>query len=209
MTDTYFVTTTGAMGSGAPDGLTPAAAAAILPPSATAWGGITGTLSSQTDLQAALDAKTTLAIVLGVVFPVGSIYSNAADNTNPGTLFGFGTWVAQGAGRVPVCLDGTQTEFDTIGETGGAKTVTLDTTMIPAHSHTQDAHSHIEQMNTATTGATGAGFPAVADASTSGGPGALWVSTATTVAVNQNTGGGAAHNNLSPYIVEYRWKRTA
>ncbi len=197
------------MGSGAPDGLTLAEAGALLPPSSAAWGGITGTLSSQTDLQAALDAKTTLAVVLGIVFPVGSIYANASDNTNPGTLFGFGTWVAQGAGRVPVCLDSGQTEFDTIGETGGAKTHTLTTPEIPSHNHTQDAHSHVERMNTATTGATGAGFPAVADASTSGGPGDLWVTTKDTVATNQVAGGGGAHNNLQPYIVEYRWKRTA
>lgn len=44
-------------------------------------------------------------------------------------------------GRVPVGFDSTQTEFDALGETGGAKTVTLDTTMIPSHAH-GDAHTH-------------------------------------------------------------------
>ncbi len=47
-------------------------------------------------------------------------------------------------------------------------------------------HVHVQNMNTAITGATGAGFPAVADPSTSGGPGALWVSTA-------NPTGGSAN----------------
>jgi microcystin-dependent protein len=39
-------------------------------------------------------------------------------------------------GRVPVGLDSTQTEFDTLGETGGAKTVTLTSAQMPVHSHT-------------------------------------------------------------------------
>lgn len=44
-------------------------------------------------------------------------------------------------GRVIVGRDASQTEFDVLGETGGAKTVTLDSTMIPSHQHTQD-HDH-------------------------------------------------------------------
>ena len=50
---------------------------------------------------------------LANIYPVGSIYMNASDSTNPATLLGFGTWVAFGAGRVPVGIDAGQTEFDT------------------------------------------------------------------------------------------------
>ena len=38
-------------------------------------------------------------------------------------------------GRVPVGLDSGQTEFDALGETGGAKTHTLTTAQTPSHSH--------------------------------------------------------------------------
>jgi microcystin-dependent protein len=50
-------------------------------------------------------------------------------------------------GRVPVGLDAAQTEFDVMGETGGAKTVTLDATMMPAHTHVQDAHTHVQNSH--------------------------------------------------------------
>ncbi len=50
-------------------------------------------------------------------------------------------------GRFPVGLDAGQTEFDALGETGGAKTVTLDVTMIPAHTHIQDAHTHVQNSH--------------------------------------------------------------
>lgn len=45
-------------------------------------------------------------------------------------------------GKVPVGKDASQTEFDTLGETGGAKTVTLDTTMIPSHQHNVSEYTH-------------------------------------------------------------------
>ena len=124
---------------------------------------------------------------LRAVYPVGTIYINAADSTNPGTLFGFGTWEAFGAGRVPVGIDASQTEFDTIGETGGAKTHTLTTGEMPAHSHN------------VSTGDTGPGGGSLVYRATSGAfPQAT-----------SSTGSGEAHNNLQPYIVVYMWKRTA
>jgi microcystin-dependent protein len=44
-------------------------------------------------------------------------------------------------GRIGVGLDSTQTEFDSLSDNGGAKTVTLAISDIPGHAHTID-HDH-------------------------------------------------------------------
>jgi hypothetical protein len=59
--------------------------------------------------------------IANFIYPVGSIYVNATNNTNPGTLLGFGTWVAFGAGRVPVGFNASDPLFDSAEETGGSK----------------------------------------------------------------------------------------
>ena len=66
---------------------------------------------------------TTLFVQNALVgaYPVGSIYMNATVATNPGTLLGFGTWVAFGAGKVPVGINSGDSDFDTVEETGGSK----------------------------------------------------------------------------------------
>ena len=132
-------------------------------------------------------------ISLSDVYPVGSIYINASDGTNPGTLLGFGTWVAFGAGRVPVGIDATQTEFDTAEETGGAKTHTLTISEMPSHTHNLGSKD--------STAGDGGAFNEefIEDpADTTNGPNVT----------SSSTGGGSAHNNLQPYIVVYMWKRT-
>lgn len=45
-------------------------------------------------------------------------------------------------GRVIAGFDSSQTEFDTIGKKGGAKSVTLTVSNMPAHDHTIPAHTH-------------------------------------------------------------------
>ena len=126
------------------------------------------------------------AVDLSSLYPVGSIYMNASNGTNPATLIGFGTWVAFGAGRVPVGINSGDTDFDTAEETGGAKTHTLTVDEMPAHTHSvPNSGSQNNSFDSGTTvgnDVTG----------TSG-----------------STGGGQAHNNLQPYIVVYMWKRTA
>ena len=90
--------------------------------------------------------KATVAALLALVWPIGSVFT-AVVSTNPATLLGFGTWSAFAAGRVLVGLDSGDTDFDVVEETGGAKTVTLATAEIPAHTHTQDAHNHTQDSH--------------------------------------------------------------
>jgi hypothetical protein len=60
--------------------------------------------------------------VIDTLYPVGAVYISTL-STNPATLLGRGTWSAFGAGRVPVGVDGNDSDFDTAEKTGGAKTV--------------------------------------------------------------------------------------
>jgi hypothetical protein len=140
----------------------------------------------------------------GEAFPVGSIFLSVVD-TDPATLLGYGTWAAIAAGRMLVGYDSGDTDFDTLEETGGAKTVTLTEAQMPVHTHLQNAHSHVQGVNSATTGGTSGYTP---DTSTNTRVNSGY-STSDTTAVNQNAGSGAAHSNMSPYFVVRMWKRTA
>lgn len=136
-----------------------------------------------------------LTDILSLLHPIGSIYMSVL-STNPATTFGFGTWSAWGAGRVPVGVDTSQTEFDTVEETGGAKTVTLDTTQMPAHIH-NNAYTGNNTMPYSTA-VGGASWGAVNGNNAGGSQG-----------FTSSAGGGLAHPNLPPYITCYMWKRTA
>lgn len=68
------------------------------------------------------------------MFPVGSIFMSSS-GTNPGTYLG-GTWVAWGSGRVPVGVNTSDGNFNTVEKTGGASTVALTTAQLPSHTHT-------------------------------------------------------------------------
>lgn len=158
-----------------------------------------------TNYEASSSAALTAAVVAvkETLYPVGSVYSNATDATNPGTLLGFGTWTAFGAGKVMVGLNSGDADFNTPEETGGAKTHTLSSAEMPSHTHIQDAHNHTSDQGTGATGSGNFSLPSANNVYPNN------YATNATTAVNQNTGGGGAHNNLQPYIVVYMWKRTA
>jgi microcystin-dependent protein len=84
-------------------------------------------------------------------WPVGSVYI-AVVSTNPATLLGFGTWEAFATGRTIVGIDGAQSEFDTVEETGGAKTHTLLENEMPSHTHVQNSHNHTQNQHRHTDG---------------------------------------------------------
>lgn len=168
------------------------------------------------------DGAVTLAKLassaLSNAYPVGSIYMNAANSTNPSTLLGFGTWVRFGEGKVLVSQDSGDASFNTPEETGGSKDA-----VVVSHSHSLSAstnttgdHSHIHQAayhtsilygNNGTYANYGGGTaddPAYKlNTSTSGNHSHTVSGTANT------TGSSGTNANLQPYIVVYMWKRTA
>ena len=81
-------------------------------------------------------------------YPIGSIYMSTS-NVNPSTIFG-GTWESWGSGRVPVGIDTSQTEFNTVEKAGGEKTHTLTVDEIPSHTHTFTGGSHTHTLNSHT-----------------------------------------------------------
>jgi hypothetical protein len=140
---------------------------------------------------------------LAAMYPVGSVYTNISDSTNPATLFGFGTWVAI-AGRVVVGLDSGDASFDTAGETGGSKDA-----IVVSHTHTATVTDpgHAHQYKTYGLGNNGL----VGNAYTNYDWGYAQTGSQTTgiSVANSTTGSSGTNANLQPYVVAYVWKRTA
>lgn len=164
----------------------------------------------------------TAGTTLAAVYPVGSIYINANNGTNPATLFGFGTWTAFGAGRVPIGVGG--------GFTAGAEGGNANATLV-SHSHTLSSGTFSGSTSTASlTGSFITGKP--------GGGGGIVTQTSATVfgsgtgaqpsgnqysidashahsfsgslsGTTSTEGQSATNANLQPYIVVYMWQRTA
>lgn len=120
-------------------------------------------------------------------YPIGSVYISVK-STNPSTLFG-GTWVAWGTGRVPVGINTSQTQFNTIEKIGGSMDMQnhfhnglfVDGTPLKfAGGGNQSAGNTFQgiQLN---------------------GPNMIYTA---------STGTGNS-GNLQPYITCYMWKRTA
>lgn len=66
------------------------------------------------------EAGLNLTAIVNAIYPVGSILMSA-DNTNPSQRFAGTTWIAWGSGQVPVGVNASDTDFNTVEKTGGAK----------------------------------------------------------------------------------------
>lgn len=127
------------------------------------------------------------------IFPVGSLFFSTTP-TNPSAWMG-GTWEAWGAGRVPVGVDTSQTEFNTVEKTGGEKTHKLTVQEAPSHAHGfQGGSALFTQKDQGIKGL---------------GAGGYWVEGVGSIPNTSNAGGDQPHNNLQPYITCYIWKRVA
>jgi len=161
--------------------------------------------------QLATTAFVTAALAL--VYPVGSIYINAAVSTNPATLMGFGTWTAFGAGKVIVGLDSADALFDTLEETGGSKDA-----IVVSHTHTATStvtdagHTHPPLSPMTSFGGSpnnGQGIRGdVAQGTLTATTGSA-VTGITVATTNASTGSSGTNANVPPFIVVKMWKRTA
>ena len=166
--------------------------------------------SGTSTTQLATTAFVTAA--LSAIYPVGSIYINAAVSTNPNTLLGFGTWTAFGAGKVIVGLDSADALFDTLEETGGSKdAITVSHTHTATSTVTDSGHVHAMTRYLGSLGGNNTGY--VGDDSGAGGTSSQNTATATTgitvATTNASTGSSGTNANVQPFIVVKMWKRTA
>ena len=139
----------------------------------------------RTPLELLADLGTnTVDQILGLVYPVGSIYMSI-NNVSPATLFG-GKWV-QIKGRF---LLGASDVYKA-NTTGGEVAHTLTNDEMPNHQHSiWFPNSGGEQSAEIGYPETGSKNTYYAEASKTSG-----------------AGGGAAHNNMPPYLVVYMWRR--
>jgi hypothetical protein len=150
-----------------------------------------GTNTTQVATTAFVTNAVSASTIADIVYPVGAIFTTITAYANSAavvTAIGGTTWVAFAAGKMLIGLDSTDTDFDTVEETGGSKTHTLTTDEMPAHTHSvPDANS----SNTPSATDTTVGESGNRITTTSG-----------------STGGGSAHSIMNPYIAVYMWKRT-
>ena len=197
----------------------------VLPTGTTGVTQSAGNNSTALSTTAYTDAAITA--VKSALFPVGAIYT-AIVSTNPGTLLGFGTWSAFGAGRVMVGFDSGNALFDTAEETGGsANAITV------SHTHTGTTDSNGDHQHFVVKSETRSGYPggptstsSVASSLIGGGPTdeayALAPGTSgadvglsstagahTHTFTTGSTGSSGTNANYQPYITVYMWKRTA
>ena len=127
------------------------------------------------------------------VYPVGSIFMSATMSSKSQVEAALGgTWVAWGAGRVPVGVDTSQSEFNGAEKTGGEKTHKLTINEMPKHRHSIVAIGLQDWGE-----------------STGSHHQTYWRSSLAHGSQTDETGGDGAHNNLQPYITCYMYKRTA
>lgn len=129
--------------------------------------------------------------ILDLVYPVGTYYI-AHHDTSPAELFG-GTWH-----RIESRFLWAAPSTSTIGLTAGEQTHTLTTSEMPSHRHEGVIYSGNGKNIALNTGSSGYKLSWSANAGSD-----------VNEIITNYTGGGAAHNNMPPYVNVAIWRRTA
>ena len=133
-----------------------------------------------------VDISSIVTTVKEACYPVGSIYCNTTDSRSPTKILGFGSWKQiQGS-----FLFGSDITHQA-GSTGGEESVKLTINNMPAHTHSSDGYT----------------YDAVGTNGWLNSQGAVGVRWNDNTITTGSTGGGAAHNNMPPYLAVYMWQR--
>ena len=132
-----------------------------------------------------------IADLYNAIFPVGQIVIKG-DNEDYTNWLGF-TWERTAVGKVLVGYDSNDSDFNSIGKTGGEKTHTLSVPEMPRHAH----YIASNLTNNPPGGIDRAIMYGVPE------------SVEPTNYSSESTGNNQPHNNLQPYQVVAYWKRIA
>ena len=142
----------------------------------------------------------TMEQVLAKIYPVGAIYMSVSP-TSPASLFG-GTWTQWGSGRVPIGINSSDNDFNTVEKTGGSKTAPLRA-MIGAVNSNNKTIGY--QAMGPVTGVPNYNQFVNVGADGEGGSGGV-IATHTTRVTDT---AGKDPELLQPYITCYMWKRVS
>lgn len=156
-----------------------------------------------------IDEGETASFFINAIYPVGSIYMSV-NNTDPSILFGGGWEKISGK-----FLLASSDEYE-VGSEGGEAVHSLTVDEMPTHTHTASTgtsgiHSHTIGTNKDSKSFNGNVYnvhPESAGAESFNGTTSQDGSHEHTVTV-ENTGNGAPHNNMPPYLTVNIWKRVS
>ena len=168
------------------------------------------------------DENLAISTIADLVYPIGSIYMSV-ESTSPATLFG-GVWDKL-ENRFLLGASNTYPNKST----GGSAQHTLTVNEMPSHTHTQASHNHSQKSHTHTQASHRHSMHKEWSSGTGKVNGRIVTANRTIVekytdyqtpkingatatnnpatAVNNNTGGGQAHNNMPPFLSVHMWKR--
>ena len=142
--------------------------------------------------------------LIDYIYPLGTVLTFTKD-VDPNDIYTHQTWERFAKGKTLVGVDEGDTDFASVGNTGGEKTHTLTSSEMPSHAHSisTDSHYVLGSVGAITrhSCASGSGHTNILK-SASSTVDRMWKGTI-------NAGGSGAHNNLQPYETVYYWKRTA
>ena len=141
--------------------------------------------------------------LLDYVYPVGSIYISATNSKSPADIFG-GDWTRLNDVFLYAGKDGDTTYGPE--KTGGEKTVQLETTHLPGHTHgpgTLAGYYKCRETDDSGSGYNGAERITFSAFDVNSSAGAVVINSGATA----STGGNTAHNNMPPFLSVYMWRR--